>query len=112
VLVSTHKRRKTDQLDVHAQRPGQSLEPPRVDSRQKGTHSVSGRSPSREDRSESISSIAGAVGSADIPSSSEPGTMVSSRDDLGNADFSQDNLAWGSQFRYASPQPTLCGKSD
>jgi hypothetical protein len=112
VLVSTHKRRKTDQLDVHAQRPGQSLEPPRVNSRQQDIHSVSGRSPSREDRSKSISSIASVVGSTDIPSSSEPGTMVPSREDLGNADFSQDNLASGSQFEYASPQPTLCSKSD
>jgi hypothetical protein len=112
VLVSTHKRRKTDRPDAHAQRPGQSLDPPRVDSRQQGTHSVSGRSPSREDRSESISSIAGAVGSTDILSSSEPGKMVSGRDDLGNADFSQDHLAWGSQFGFAFPQPTLCSKSD
>jgi hypothetical protein len=115
VLVSTHKRRKTDQLDVHAQSHGQSLGPPRVDRRQQDTHSVSGRSPSREDRSESISSIAGAVGSADIPSFSEPGTVVSSTVDVGIADFSQDNLASGSQFRYGkspSPKPTLRSKSD
>jgi hypothetical protein len=117
VLVSTHKRRKTDQLDVHAQSHDQSLGGPRVDLRQQGTgtHSVSGRSPSREDRSESISSIAGAVGSADIPSFGEPGTIVSSTVDVGIANFSQDNLAWGGQFRYGkspSPKPTLRSKSD
>lgn len=105
MLASTHKRRKTNRLDVHAQRPSQSLETPRVDSRQQDAYSLSGHSPSREDRSESISSIAGAVGSAGTPPSSEPRTVVSGIDDLGNADFSQDNRAWGSQFRYGKSLP-------
>ena len=105
MLVSTHNPRKADQLDVHVQRHGQSLEPPRVGHRQQDTNSVSGHSPSREERSESISSIAGAVGSLDIPSSSEPSPIISSTVDLGNANFSQDNLAWGGQFRYGKKQP-------
>jgi len=109
------RNRETDQLDVHAQKHGQSLEPQCVDRRQHGTHSVSARSPSREDRSESISSVALAVESADIPPFSEPRALVSSMVDVGIANFSEDNLDWGGQFRYGkSPsfQPILHSKSD
>jgi hypothetical protein len=114
VLVSAPKRRKTDQRGVHTQRPGPSLELPQIVTQRQGPPSASGRSPLHEDRSESISSIAGAVGSADIPSPSESGTIILSTVDLGNADFIQDNLASGSQFRYgkAEPQSTLRSKFD
>jgi hypothetical protein len=49
ILASTSKGRETDQLHVHAQRHGQSLEPPRVDRRQQGTHSASGAVDGDED---------------------------------------------------------------
>jgi hypothetical protein len=49
VLVSTHKRRKTDQPDVHAHTHRQSLEPPRVNRRQQGTNSASGAVDGDED---------------------------------------------------------------
>ena len=49
ILVSTSKGRETDQLHVLAQGHGQSLEPPCVNRRQQGTHSVSGAVDGGED---------------------------------------------------------------
>ena len=49
ILASTSKGSEADQFHVHAQRHGQSLEPPRVNRRQQGAHSVSGAVDGDED---------------------------------------------------------------